>query len=188
MFDVPLDRVDYELRRAAKVINYGIIYGIGAWGLAQRLGMPQERARAYIEAYFERYPEVRAYMERAKEEARQKGYVTTLYGRRCFIPDINHRLPSRRNAAERQAINAPVQGTAADIMKRAMIRVARELDRAGSGARMLLQVHDELVFEVPEAEVEETASLVRRVMEGAARLDVPLVVDIGWGRNWEEAH
>ena len=188
MFDVPLDRVDYELRRAAKVINYGIIYGIGAWGLAQRLGIPQERARAYIEAYFERYPEVRAYMERAKEEARQKGYVTTLYGRRCFIPDINHRLPSRRNAAERQAINAPVQGTAADIMKRAMIRVARELDRAGSGARMLLQVHDELVFEVPEAEVEETASLVRRVMEGAARLDVPLVVDIGWGRNWEEAH
>ena len=188
MFDVPLDRVDYELRRAAKVINYGIIYGIGAWGLAQRLGIPQERARAYIEAYFERYPEVRAYMERAKEEARQKGFVTTLYGRRCFIPDINHRVPSRRSAAERQAINAPVQGTAADIMKRAMIRVARELERAGSGARMLLQVHDELVFEVPEGEVEETASLVRRVMEGAARLDVPLVVDIGWGRNWEEAH
>ncbi len=188
MFDVPVDQVDYELRRAAKVINYGIIYGIGAWGLAQRLGIPQERARAYIEAYFERYPEVREYMERAKEEARHRGYVTTLYGRRCYIPDINHRVPSRRNAAERQAINAPIQGTAADIMKRAMIRVARELERAGSGARMLLQVHDELVFEVPEAEIEDTAALVRKVMEGAARLDVPLVVDIGWGRNWEEAH
>ncbi len=188
MFEVPVDEVDYELRRAAKVINYGIIYGIGAWGLAQRLGIPQERARAYIEAYFERYPEVRAYMERTKEEARHRGYVTTLYGRRCYIPDINHRVPSRRSAAERQAINAPIQGTAADIMKRAMIRVARELERAGSGARMLLQVHDELVFEVPEAEIEETAALARKVMEGAARLEVPLVVDVGWGRNWEEAH
>ncbi len=188
MFDVPVEEVDYELRRAAKVINYGIIYGIGPWGLAQRLGIPQDRARAYIEAYFERYPEVRDYMERTKEEARQKGYVTTLYGRRCFIPDINHRVPSRRNAAERQAINAPIQGTAADIMKRAMIRTARELARAGSGARMLLQVHDELVFEVPEGEIEATATLVKRVMEGAARLQVPLVVDIGWGRNWEEAH
>ncbi len=188
MFDVPVEEVDDELRRAAKVINYGIIYGIGPWGLAQRLGIPQERARAYIEAYFERYPEIRDYMERTKAEAREKGYVTTLYGRRCFIPDIDHRVPSRRNAAERQAINAPVQGTAADIMKRAMIRVARALERAGSGARMLLQVHDELVFEVPEGEVEATAALLRRVMEGAARLEVPLIVDIGWGRNWEEAH
>jgi len=188
MFDVLVDRVDYELRRAAKVINYGIIYGIGPWGLAQRLGIPQDKARQYIDAYFERYPEIRAYMDRTIEEARQKGYVTTIYGRRCFIADINHRVPSRRNAAERQAINAPIQGTAADIMKRAIIRVDRRLRRAGLGARMLLQVHDELVFEVPEDEVGRTAELVRETMEGAAELSVPLEVDLGWGRNWEEAH
>ncbi len=188
MFDVPVDAVDYELRRAAKVINYGIIYGIGPWGLAQRLGIPQERARQYIEAYFERYPEVRAYMERAKQQARERGYVTTLYGRRCYIPDIHHRVPSRRNAAERQAINAPIQGTAADIMKRAMIRVHRELERSGLGTRILLQVHDELVLEVPGERIEATRDLVKGLMESAARLSVPLVVDIGWGRNWEEAH
>lgn len=188
MFDVPVDKVDYELRRAAKVINYGIIYGIGAWGLAQRLGIPQDKARLYIEAYFERYPEIRSYMERAIAEARQRGYVTTIYGRRCFIPDINHRVPSRRNAAERQAINAPIQGTAADIMKRAMIRVDRRLRRAGLKARMLLQVHDELLLEVPEDEIEQTAKLVRETMAGAVALSVPLEVDVGWGRNWEEAH
>lgn len=188
MFDVPPDKVDHELRRAAKVINYGIIYGIGAWGLAQRLGIPQDKARQYIDAYFQRYPEIRAYMDRAIEEARQLGYVRTLYGRRCFIADINHRVPSRRNAAERQAINAPIQGTAADIMKRAMIRVDRRLRQSGLGARMLLQVHDELVLEVPEDEVEDTAALVRETMAQAAALSVPLEVDVGFGRNWEEAH
>lgn len=188
MFGVPVDEVDYELRRAAKVINYGIVYGIGAWGLAQRLGIPQEKARDYIEAYFRRYPEIRAYMERTVQLARQQGFVTTIWGRRCFIADINHRVPSRRNAAERQAINAPIQGTAADIMKRAMIRVERRLRRHGLSARMLLQVHDELVLEVPEAEIETTASLVRETMESAARLSVPLEVELGWGRNWGEAH
>lgn len=189
MFGVPIDQVDYEYRRAAKVINYGIVYGIGPQGLAQRLGVPVEKARAYIETYFQRYPEIRAYMERVVEAAREKGWVQTLYGRRCVIADINHRVPSRRNAAERQAINAPVQGTAADIMKRAMIRIDRELARAGSGARMLLQVHDELVFEVPEEEVERTAQLVRELMEHAApQLSVPLGVELGWGRNWAEAH
>ena len=189
MFGVPVEQVDYEYRRAAKVINYGIVYGIGPQGLAQRLGVPVEKARAYIETYFARYPEIRAYMERVVEAAREKGWVQTLYGRRCVIADINHRVPSRRNAAERQAINAPVQGTAADIMKRAMIRIDRAIARAGLGARMLLQVHDELVFEVPEAEVERTAGLVREIMEGAApQLSVPLEVEIGWGRNWAEAH
>jgi len=189
MFGIPVAQVDYEYRRAAKVINYGIVYGIGPQGLAQRLGVPVEKARAYIETYFERYPEIRAYMERVVEAAREKGYVQTLYGRRCAIADINHRVPSRRNAAERQAINAPVQGTAADIMKRAMIRIDRELARAGLGARMLLQVHDELVFEVPEAEVERTADLVRGLMEQAApQLTVPLEVELGWGRSWAEAH
>ncbi len=189
MFDVPEDKVDYEYRRAAKVINYGIVYGIGAPGLAQRLGIPLARARSYIEAYFRRYPEIRAYMERVIEAARQKGWVQTLYGRRCYVDDINHRVPSRRHAAERQAINAPVQGTAADIMKRAMIRLDRRLAREGLRARMLLQVHDELVLEVPEEEVERTAAVVREVMATAApQLSVPLEVEVGVGRNWDEAH
>ncbi len=189
MFGVPVEKVDYEYRRAAKVINYGIVYGIGPQGLAQRLGVPVARARRYIDAYFARYPELRAYMERVVEAARQKGWVQTLYGRRCFVADINHRVPSRRNAAERQAINAPVQGTAADIMKRAMIRLDRRLAREGLGARLLLQVHDELVLEVPEAEVERTAEVVREVMAGAApQLSVPLEVEVGFGRNWDEAH
>ncbi len=188
MFGVDPEAVDYELRRAAKVINYGIIYGIGAFGLAQRLGIPQERARAYIEAYFTRYPEVKTYMERTVEEARHLGYVRTLFGRRCYVADINHRVPSRRNAAERQAINAPVQGTAADIMKRAMVRLQRRLERRGSRARLLLQVHDELVLEVPEGEVDAVREVVRETMEGAARLAVPLEVEIGVGANWDEAH
>ncbi|MCS6876741.1 MAG: DNA polymerase I [Geminicoccaceae bacterium] len=188
MFKVPIAQVGPELRRSAKTINYGIVYGIGAYGLSQRLGIPQAEAKAYIDRYFEQYPGIRDYMERAKTQAREKGYVTTLFGRRCWIPDINSRLPSRRGYAERQAINAPIQGTAADIMKRAMIRVFRALERTGSKARMLLQVHDELLFEVPEAEVPALSALVKRVMEGAAQLSVPLVVETGVGKNWGEAH
>jgi DNA polymerase-1 len=188
MFKVPVDQVGPELRRSAKTINYGIVYGIGAFGLSQRLGIPQAEAKAYIDRYFEQYPGIRDYMERAKQEAREKGYVTTLFGRRCWIPDITNRLPSRRAYAERQAINAPIQGTAADIVKRAMIRVARALAQAGSRARLLLQVHDELVLEVPEAEVEATRRLLERVMAGAAHLSVPLVVDTGAGPSWDAAH
>jgi DNA polymerase-1 len=188
MFGVPVDQVKGDLRRSAKTINYGIVYGIGAFGLAQRLGIPQGVARDYIEAYFRQYPGIRDYMERTKAEARERGFVRTLDGRRCYIPDINNKLPSRRQAAERQAINAPIQGTAADIMKRAMVRAARALAREGSGARMLLQVHDELVLEVPDGEVEATARLLRGVMEGAACLSVPLVVEVGHGRTWQQAH
>ena len=188
MFKVPVDRVGPELRRSAKTINYGIVYGIGAFGLAQRLGIPQAEAKAYIDRYFEQYPGIRDYMERAKQEAREKGYVTTLFGRRCWIPDITNRLPSRRSYAERQAINAPIQGTAADIVKRAMIRVARALERSGSRAKLLLQVHDELVLEVPEAEVEPTRRLLERVMADAAHLSVPLVVETGAGPSWDAAH
>jgi DNA polymerase-1 len=188
MFKVPVDQVGPELRRSAKTINYGIVYGIGAFGLSQRLGIPQAEAKAYIDRYFEQYPGIRDYMERAKQEAREKGYVTTLFGRRCWIPDITNRLPSRRAYAERQAINAPIQGTAADIVKRAMIRVARALAQVGSRARLLLQVHDELVLEVPEAEVEATRRLLERVMAGAAHLSVPLVVDTGAGPSWDAAH
>jgi DNA polymerase-1 len=188
MFGVPIEGMDPLLRRNAKMINYGIIYGIGAFGLAQRLGIEFDVAQRYIETYFEQYPGIRDYMERAKDEARAQGYVTTLFGRMCATPEIRSGNPSRRGYAERAAINAPIQGTAADIMKRAMIRADRALSHSNLGARMLLQVHDELVFEVPEHEVEPTADLIRETMAGAAHLDVPLVVDVGWGANWDAAH
>jgi DNA polymerase-1 len=188
MFGVPIEGMDPLLRRNAKMINYGIIYGIGAFGLAQRLGIDYEVAKRYIEAYFEQYPGIRDYMERAKQEARSKGYVTTLFGRLCATPEIQSGNPSRRGYAERAAINAPIQGSAADIMRRAMIRAEQALDRSNLGARMLLQVHDELVFEVPQDEIEPTAELISDVMSKAAHLDVPLVVDIGHGANWDAAH
>ena len=188
MFKKSLDEVEADLRRSAKMINYGIIYGIGAFGLAQRLGIPQKEAKAFIEAYFEEYPGVRDYMEEAKSRARENGHVETLFGRRCYIPEINAKLPTRRNYAERQAINAPIQGSAADIMKRAMIGVAGALAREKLETRMLLQVHDELVLEVPDAELDTVRVLVREVMEGAASLSVPLVVDVGSGASWDAAH
>ncbi len=188
MFDVPVADVSAELRRRAKTINYGIVYGIGAWGLATRLGIEQSDARAFIERYFERYPGIKSYMDRTKDEARASGAVRTLFGRRCAIPEINTKVVARRGYAERQAINAPIQGSAADIMKRAMLRVDRRLRHERAGAKMLLQVHDELVFEVPDAEVAATAALLREEMEGAARLSVPLVVEVGHGPNWDAAH
>jgi DNA polymerase I len=188
MFGVPVEGIDPLLRRNAKMINYGIIYGIGAFGLAQRLGIEFDVARAYIEAYFEQYPGIRDYMERAKAEARAQGYVTTLFGRLCATPEIKSSNPARRGYAERAAINAPIQGSAADVMRRAMIHADRALANSNLGARMLLQVHDELVFEVPEAEIGPTTELVRRVMEQAADLDVPLVVEVGHGPNWDAAH
>ena len=162
--------------------------GLPAFGLAQRLGIPQAQAKAYIDSYFEQYPGIRAYMDKAKAEAREKGYVTTLYGRRCYIPEINVKLPSRRAYAERAAINAPIQGTAADIMKRAMVRTWRDLKRKLSEVRMLLSVHDELVFEVPEQQVDDAQALIKRTMERAAAMSVPLVVEVGQGVNWEKAH
>ncbi len=188
MFKVPEAEVGGELRRRAKMINYGIIYGIGAFGLAQRLGIPQGEAKAFIDAYFEEYPGVKEYMERAKAEAREQGYVKTLFGRRCYVPEILSKQPARRAYAERQAINAPIQGSAADIMKRAMRRVAKALALADLDVRMLLQVHDELVFEVPEPAVETVKGLVKTTMEAAASLDVPLVVDVGAGTSWGAAH
>ena len=180
------------VRRQAKAINFGIIYGISAFGLARNLAIPQAEAKAFIETYFARYPGIRAYMERTKKQAREQGFVTTLFGRRIHTPQIGDKNPARRNFAERAAINAPIQGTAADIIKRAMIRVPPALEAAGLGARMLLQVHDELLFEVPEAEVEATSATVKAVMEGACRpmleLSLPLVVDVGVADNWAEAH
>ncbi len=188
MFNVPIDQMDGELRRRAKTINFGIIYGIGPFGLSQRLGIPYEDAKNYITAYFEQYPGIKDYMDRAKAEAKEQGFVKTLFGRVCHTPEIKSSNPGRRSYAERAAINAPIQGTAADIMKRAMIQVDRALATSDLSTKMLLQVHDELVFEVPEDEVEPTAALVKQTMENAATLSVPLTVDVGTGENWDAAH
>ena len=192
VFGVPLATMDAATRRRAKAINFGIIYGISAFGLGAQIGVPQSEAAAYIRAYFERFPAIRAYMERIKTDARRTGYVETIFGRKCWISGIRDANPARRAGAERQAINAPLQGSAADIIKRAMIRIPAALVDAGMRARMLLQVHDELLFEVPEAEVEATAEVVKRVMGGACaphcELSVPLVVETGFANSWDAAH
>ncbi len=188
VFGVPVEGMDPMTRRKAKAINFGIIYGISPFGLARQLGIARGEAAAYIDAYFARYPGIRDYMEQAKADAKARGYVSTLFGRRCHARGIADRNPSVRNFAERAAINAPIQGGAADIIKRAMIRLPAALAEAGLAARMLLQVHDELLFEVPEPEIEATRALVARTMEGVAHLSVPLVVDTGIGASWDEAH
>jgi DNA polymerase-1 len=188
VFGVPLEGMDKATRNRAKAINFGIIYGISSFGLARQLAVPQGEAKAYIDAYFARYPGIRAYMEATREEARLRGFVLTPFGRRCWIPGIADKNPARRGYAERQAINAPLQGGAADIIKRAMVLLPAALRDAGLAARMLLQVHDELLFEVPEAQAPATAAVVKQVMEGVAPLAVPLVVETGAGRSWGEAH
>ncbi len=192
VFGVPVEGMDPMVRRKAKAINFGIIYGISGFGLAQQLGIPQGEAKAYIDAYFAKYPGIRDYMDRTKKEARAQGYVTTIFGRRCHLPGINDKNPARRSFMERAAINAPIQGSAADIIKRAMIRIDPALAEANLKARMLLQVHDELLFEVPVGEIDATSVLVKKVMEGAAgpavELSVPIVADVGIADNWAEAH
>ena len=191
VFGVPIEGMDPMVRRQAKAINFGVIYGISAFGLSNQLRIPRGEAQAFIDAYFERFPGIRAYMEATKEQARSRGYVETLFGRRIHTPDINQKGPGR-GFSERAAINAPIQGTAADVIRRAMIRIPDAMAGAGLTGRMLLQVHDELLFEVPEAEAEATAGTVRAVMAGAphpaVHLDVPLVVDAGQGASWAEAH
>ena len=188
VFELPLEGMDPMVRRSAKAINFGIIYGISPFGLARQIGVPQAEAKGYIEAYFARYPGIKDYMERTKKAAHAEGFVTTLFGRKCRLPGINDRNPARRAFSERAAINAPIQGAAADVIKRAMIPMQEALEARGLAARMLLQVHDELVFEVPESEVEETGAVVTQVMENAAHLDVPLTVDVGTGTSWADAH
>ena len=188
VFGVPVEGMDPMIRRQAKAINFGIIYGISAFGLARQLSIPRGDASDYIQAYFEKYPGIRDFMEHAKETAREKGYVTTLYGRKCFVPGINDKNPNRRNFMERAAINAPIQGGAADIIKRAMIQLPRALKTSKLSAKMLLQVHDELIFDVPKKELEDTVEVVKNIMERAADLSVPIVVDTGHGKNWDEAH
>jgi DNA polymerase-1 len=188
VFNIPLDQMDGVTRRRAKAINFGIIYGISAFGLGRQLSIDPGEAKIYIDAYFARYPGIRDYMERTKEEARINGYVLTPFGRRCWIPGIADRNMARRAGAERQAINAPLQGGAADIIKRAMVRLPAALAEAGLSARLLLTVHDELLFEAPEAEAPALAALAKRVMEAAATLSVPLVVETGTGTSWGAAH
>ncbi len=188
VFDIPLDKVENEQRRAAKAINFGLIYGMSAFGLAKQLNVTRYEAQDYINLYFERYPGVKNYMDSTREQAHDTGYVETLFGRRLYLPEINSRNGQRRQYAERTAINAPMQGSAADIIKRAMIKVHNRLQREHLKALMIMQVHDELVFEVAENQVENLSKLLHEEMESAADLNVPLLVDIGVGINWDEAH
>jgi DNA polymerase I len=192
MFGVPVQGMPAEIRRRAKAINFGIIYGISAFGLANQLGIPRDEASAYIRKYFERFPGIRDYMDQTKKTARENGYVTTIFGRKCHYPRITASNPSERAFNERASINAPIQGSAADIIRRAMVRMDAALSKARLNAQMLLQVHDELVFEVPDNEVEATIPVVRKVMEEAPHpilsLAVPLHVDAKAAQNWDEAH
>ncbi len=188
VFSVPLNEVTADQRRAAKAINFGLIYGMSAFGLARQLGVDRGDAQAYVNLYFARYPSVKEYMDHTRERARAQGYVETLFGRRLFLPDIKSRNANTRQYAERTAINAPMQGTAADIIKMAMIAVDRWLQAEQLATRMIMQVHDELVFEVPDTELERVKNKVTELMTGAAALHVPLLIELGVGNNWDEAH
>ena len=188
VFDVPVEQVTTDLRRSAKAINFGLIYGMSAFGLAQQLGITRGQAQSYIDLYFSRYPGVQNYMSSTRELAKDQGYVETLFGRRLYLPEIHSRNAARRKYAERTAINAPMQGTAADIIKIAMLNTHNWLNGTDSTNKMIMQVHDELVFEVADNQLETFPNLIREIMCSAAKLDVPLIVDIGVGDNWDEAH
>lgn len=192
MFGVPVEGMPADVRRRAKAINFGIIYGISAFGLAAQLGISRGEAGDYIKTYFERFPGIRDYMEATKETARNQGYVETLFGRRAHFEDITSKNQQVRSFKERAAINAPIQGSAADIIRRAMVRMEEALVDAKLSAHMLLQVHDELIFEAPETEVDKTIEIACAVMESspspAVQLNVPLKVDAAAGDNWDEAH
>jgi DNA polymerase-1 len=188
VFGVALDEVSSEQRRYAKVINFGLIYGMSSFGLAKNLGIETKAAAAYIDKYFQRYPGVKNYMDETRMLAKSQGYIETVFGRRLYLPEINSPNGPRRAGAERAAINAPMQGTAADLIKLSMVKVQQVLDAEQRGTKIIMQVHDELVFEVPEAEVEWVRSEVPRLMAGVADLSVPLLAEIGFGPNWEKAH
>ncbi|MDH3811661.1 MAG: DNA polymerase I, partial [Gammaproteobacteria bacterium] len=188
VFGMALDDVTDDQRRSAKAINFGLMYGMSAFGLAKQLGISRGEAQEYTDLYFDRYPGVKQYMDDIRAKASEKGYVETVFGRRLYLPEINARNAQRRQYAERSAINAPMQGTAADIIKRAMISVHAWLQKEQPGARMIMQVHDELVFEVETDKVEAVTGQVTELMNGAAELDVALKVDVGVGANWDEAH
>jgi DNA polymerase-1 len=188
VFNVPYGEVDSDQRRAAKAINFGLMYGMSAFGLARQLNIGRVEAQAYMDTYFMRYPGVQQFMEDTREQAREQGYVETLFGRRLYLPDINASNMQRRQGAERAAINAPMQGTAADIIKRAMISVDAWLQKEKPDAHLVMQVHDELVFEVKEDQLDKLKQAVVSRMSGAAELDVPLIVDTGYGPDWDTAH
>jgi DNA polymerase-1 len=188
VFGVPLEKVTADERRAAKVINFGLIYGMSAFGVAQNLGIERATAQAYVDSYFARYPGVKRYMDETRALARERGYVETVFGRRLWIPEVRSGSPMRRQAAERQAINAPMQGTAADLIKLAMIAVGDFIQKNKLKTLLIMQVHDELVLEAPLAEVQRIKDEVRRLMESVASLDVPLIAEVGAGDNWDQAH
>lgn len=188
ILDIPLDQVTSEQRRNAKAINFGLIYGMSAFGLAKQLGISRQEAQDYMDRYFARYPQVKHYMESTRQQAHHQGYVTTLFGRRLNLPEINSRNMARQKATERAAINAPLQGTAADIIKMAMIRVDQAFQEKKLDARMIMQVHDELVCEVKEMHLEQAMHIMKSCMTNAATLAIPLIVDTGVGNNWDEAH
>ena len=188
VFNVGIEDVSSDIRRNAKAINFGLIYGISAFGLGKQLGITRNLAAEYMAMYFEKYPGVKQYMESTKESASQNGYVETLFGRRLYLKEINANNALRRQASERAAINAPVQGTAADIMKIAMIRMYQALEKEKSEARIILQVHDELILDTPEKEIDRVIKLTTEAMKEATLLDVPLEIDIGIGDNWDQAH
>jgi DNA polymerase-1 len=188
VFGVPLEEVSPSMRREAKVINFGIIYGMSAYGLSQQLGIDPKEAQAYIDAYFRKYQGVQVYIEAALKEAREKGYVTTLLQRRRYLPDLHSPAAAVRQGAERMAVNSPLQGTAADIIKLAMIRIQDQTEKLADSAKMIMQVHDELVFEVLEGALEEIVPRIRNEMEHVMTLTVPLKVSIHSGKNWGEAH
>ncbi len=188
VFGVELENVTTDMRRSAKAINFGLIYGMSAFGLAKQIGVDRKQSQAYVDRYFARYPGVLNYMERTRAQAAEQGFVETIFGRRLYLPDINAKNQSLRKGAERMAINAPMQGTAADIIKKAMVAVNGWLDESGLDARVILQVHDELVLEVREDLVDQISGQIRPHMSGAAELAVPLLVEVGVGNNWDEAH
>ena len=185
---VAVDKVSSEERRAAKAVNFGLIYGMSAFGLARQLGIERSAAQQYVDKYFERYPGVRNFMDEIRERAREQGFVETVFGRRLYLPDINARNAQRRQYAERTAINAPMQGTAADIIKRAMLSVDAWIGNQQDSVALIMQVHDELVLEVEDSRIEEVSAEVSKLMMAAADLQVPLIVDVGTGKNWDEAH
>ncbi|PPR15010.1 MAG: DNA polymerase I [Proteobacteria bacterium] len=188
IFNIPMENLTSAQRSAAKAINFGLVYGMGKVSLAKQIGVTQKEAGEYIDNYFERYSGVRKFLEGYKEMAHDKGYIETIFGRRVHFPNINSTMPMLKAGAERAAINAPLQGSNADIIKKAMLQIEPEFEKHGLKSKMIMQVHDELVFEVLENEVDKTTEIVKNVMENVVKLDVPLKVDVGIANNWEEAH
>jgi DNA polymerase-1 len=188
VYAVPIEEVSKEMRRNAKMVNFGIIYGISAFGLSERLGIPRKEAASIIDAYFLQYPAIKTYMDGSINFARENGFVETILGRRRYLKDIHSRNAVVRGFAERNAINAPIQGSAADLIKAAMIQIFKAFEEKNLRSKMILQVHDELVFDVYQPELEVVKSIVKQKMEGAIQLRVPLLVEMGTGNNWLEAH